>query len=675
MTAAPPRWLGTAEFASAAGISTRAAQKALTRAIDGHSWRGQELTVRAVQSRGGGSGGLTLEVSADCLDVKPFHVQEGRDHEPATDKARAAAARRHKIIAPALRHSPGSKERAEAVQAAARRDHVSTRVLYEWLALYDAKGYAGLFPKRRADRRQRRCFITRAWDAAVPFDDGTKARIAADIELFVRSLWAAPGRAGWRWIARFAGERLVDLTSEEGFAADARQLKDICKLPQRYVEHWRKYQAVATYDYDRKKFDDESRPRVRRTRSGRSPMEIVVCDVHPMDVLLPRPDGTTFTAKIVGSQDVANNRLLLHPVFLAKGEGVRQEHIIEATVAMTQDRRWGLPRVFYLDNGKEYACLGLVADALKVATEVRALNDVDGDAHDELLQSGRAIVMAQPYNAAAKPIEGLFAALERVFSMLPGYIGGDRMAKPTANVGQPPYVYPHGPEAFLEDLRNCVVAYETQPQHGFLDGRSPREAFNAACEDGWQPVEVEPGAMLAAFARPKSRVVRQGAFSHDGRSYTHRELQKLPAGTVLNLLIPLWGTGDAIPVMNDDGSLLCVATADVAFDFLDVEGARESNARHRAARHGVAQLRADTVPLDMRRLIADTAARAEPAALPSGSLGKIRWNEAIEDAGRELQRSPAAARRRRRDENETDRLGQSEALTELLQQLQDARAG
>ena len=45
-------WLTTAAFAATAGISERAARKALARAFEGRRWRGKVLIVRSVVKRG-----------------------------------------------------------------------------------------------------------------------------------------------------------------------------------------------------------------------------------------------------------------------------------------------------------------------------------------------------------------------------------------------------------------------------------------------------------------------------------------------------------------------------------------------------------------------------------------------------------------------------------------------
>ena len=483
--------------------------------------------------------------------------------------------------------------------------------IYRWIAAHEADGSEALLPSRRPPLTGRKVYITRAWDAAVPFDDETKAAIRDKLDLRIRSLWAASPDYGWRWVADLAARYLAELTAEAGFDPAKANHDSLFRLGQlRVSKDGRKYRAVAIYDHDRKRWEDENRPRIRRTRATRRPMEIVFGDMHPMDLLLPRADGSTFTAKLAAFEDWATARMFVFPVFLGKGEGVRQEHIAAAIIAMTQELCWSLPETLYIDNGGEYGCAAMVADAMQLARRIRMLA---GEAQSAAIGNGfeeRSIVRAQPCNAAAKSIESAFARLEKgVFSMLPGHIGGDRMRKKTANIGREPVPYPHGREAFERDLRNTLTVYETKPQGGQMEDRSPRDACEAAVAEGWRAVTIEPEALLAAFARDASRVMGRDGFKWAGRTYRAPELDAVAAGTPLHLRVPIFSGTDAISVMRGE-ELLCVAWPDAAYDALDTAGARDAAGRHAAARRAVKAARGDTEPLDLRELLDRMAANA-----------------------------------------------------------------
>ena len=670
-TSSGGEWLTTASFAAVAGVTERAARKAQARAFEGRLWRGRALIVRKVPSRGG-AGGCAYEVLAESVHgdadggppavsaaspttavpaavvpaaaVPPARSLAAPPPAPQPSPTRAGALQRYEIIRPVLRHPPGSAERGRATREAARQAGVREQGIRAWIAAYDAGGVAALKRRPREDRGRRRHTISAAWDswaADAQLGDATKARIAADLERYVRSLWAATTELGARRIALLGSDRLAELTEEAGFEGGARRLKSVCKLSLRFVRRDSHHRAVAINDQDAKQWHDKHRPRIQRTREGCLPMGVVFGDVHHQDVLLPRADGSTFTAKLVAFLDWATNRVFVHPIFLAKGEGVRQEHVIEALIAMTQHAGWGVPQILYLDNGKEYACLDRMADALQLVSQMRALDDAPGLV-PAAPQRFRPIVKAMPYNAAAKSIEPAFKVLERgFFSLLPGWIGGDRMAKKTANVGREPIPYPHGREAFLADLQTCMDAYHATPQTGALEGRTPNEAFNAAVDAGWQRMDIARGALLAAFGKDEFRTLRQGGFRYGRRWYTHPALQELGADRRLHLRIPPFGDLPEIPVMDACGrELLCMAAANHRYDVLDPEGAREAGRRVARARAGVAKLRADTDPVDVLEAEARRAAREPPAATPR-SAGVIRLSDGMEAVGRALEGAPA----------------------------------
>ena len=161
--------------------------------------------------------------------------------------------------------------------------------------------------------------------------------------------------------------------------------------------------------------------------------------------------------------------------------------------------------------------------------------------------------------------------------------------------------------------------------------------------------------------------MRQGSFTYGkgSRRYTARELWGLPAGTRLHLRIPVFGGLDAIPVMNRDGSLLCIAEPERAYDRLDPEGAREAGRRQSAALAELAELRDDTEPLDRRAELARIAEREGQGPVSDGATVAILGN-GMEAVGRELERSPAARRAKQDEEDEISTERWREAMDRYL---------
>lgn len=97
-----------------------------------------------------------------------------------------------------------------------------------------------------------------------------------------------------------------------------------------------------------------------------------------------------------------------------------------------------------------------------------------------LAQDQFGLTLAKPYSPTSKgSIEGLFNILEQVFKGLPGWIGGRRDNKKSANKGKPVAPYQRGLSQLVEDVAACVAIYNTRPQGmaSRLGGLSPKEAL------------------------------------------------------------------------------------------------------------------------------------------------------------------------------------------------------
>lgn len=341
-----------------------------------------------------------------------------------------------KLIQPALAYPKHSVARGEQLRHLARCRHrrpdgrhttVSLDSLYSWIASYEQQGITALMRRPRRDRGQRQVAITRLWQRICPLSHKQQAHIAGQLEEHVRSLWAA-GAPGFRSVLELGSARLVELCREAGWAEAN---LESCRLSRSYVERHRRYALLAMHDRDARQFFDQMVPRIRRHRDGLRPMEVVVGDVHPIDILLTRADGSTVTPRAIAWLDVATQRLHVTLVQLEKGEGIKQVHVAQSFAAMCA--AWGLPRQLYLDNGAEYGWQDMLEGFAQ-------LNRLTGAALDTRLANApsHSVIRARPYNAPAKPIEGIFALLEQqVLCMLPGWIGGTAcVRRPTRWAGR-----------------------------------------------------------------------------------------------------------------------------------------------------------------------------------------------------------------------------------------------
>jgi len=575
-------WLSAAEFADAAEISAQAARKAMRQALSGARWRDCTLKVRG-QHGAGGRAGLRLEVDRTSL---PIDLRLGPNHEDVashehvrTTKVAGVEQQRLGSISAAIAAQPHSADRSDAVAAAAEATGRSPRTVYRWLRRYEHHGLRGLARKRPSNAGRARVLVSRPFDRAWLVQGGRQKdleEVADDLAKALKGLWASRAEhAGGAEIRRLAEFLLLELTEARGMKLPP----DALRLSRRTVERFAAYRVVNQRRNDRKAYAD-ARPRIRRDWTQLAPMGRVIADVKHLDVIVRRDDGSTAWPKIVGFMDAGTGRLFAYPVLLERGEGVRQEHVVEAFLSMVADPAWGFPQGLYLDNGSEFGALAKIDGALQLLNEPGA----------------RTLIYAQPYNASAKPIESLFARLDRqAICLLPGYAGPNRLAKKSETLGKPPEPYPGSWDEFCGVLKGLIDAQNLRPVGGLWSNRAPDDWFRQKHADGWRPATVDPLSLDAAFADHDSRRVDRGVIKVRGERFTHARLAALPSRTIVDLALP-WRRGSA-PLARIDGEWV-VLEREIAFPARWMDGAHEAGRRRQAQDRHVRSLAKDAPRID-----------------------------------------------------------------------------
>ncbi len=299
---------------------------------------------------------------------------------------------------------------------------------------YNLHGLEGLMRKRPSSAGQTRCAVSAKFDRAF-IAAGHPPALLEELGHFVdekiAGLWKSrEADAGENDLRQLAGFLLWERCAE---LAVNMPLPACQEIGRRRIRSLRKYRIVNTRNNDAKAFRD-TLPAISRTWTALAPMELVVADVKHLDVVITRADGSSAYPKMIAFMDGGVGRIFAHLVLCPQRRSINQELVIEAFIAMCLDREWGIPRQLYLDNGSEFGGLDKIIPAISVLNQ----------------EQGREIIKAKPYNAQAKPIEALFARLDRYcFSSMPGYTGGDRQKKKTQNDGRLPEPF----EGSWEDFR------------------------------------------------------------------------------------------------------------------------------------------------------------------------------------------------------------------------------
>ncbi|WP_165791847.1 Mu transposase C-terminal domain-containing protein [Thalassospira marina] len=545
----------------------------------------------------------------------------------------ALAMWRLEIIQPALAHGRGTASRkATAQELAGKRRQpdgkvktVSERTIYNWIKRYEDGGIAALANKPSNAKSQPRVLVTRKWDDAVKLPSAVKQGIADELQRYIRSLWSN-GTAGWRHVCQLSSAKLMELTLDAGRHVDADTIKETCEVNRSLAERWRSHSVVAVHDKDAKAYFDKFLPRVSRNRLGLKPMDIVVGDVHHIDIYLRREDGTMATPKAIVWHDVATNRLYWTLILLGAREGVRRFHVAASFASMCS--QWGLPKRLYLDNGSEYNWAEMLNGFDQLAQ--LAGDDIEftvslADAEPDLKKNLQAVrqrvgkvIRSRPYNAPAKPVEGLFSNLEQFYlSAVDGWIGGDRMKSKTKNVGKAPEPFPGDFAAFHETIADVLAYYHATPQRGWLAGKSPNDALQGAINDGWAGItQVEEKALLLAFAREDYRMVDRGRISWAGQTYYADELLRF-SGRKVRIRVADHNPDYAF--IFDGERLIAAAERDTSFGFLDAAGAREQARRAKEMRRVISEMKRDCDRLDLISEMGRFAATSPIPALPTAN--------------------------------------------------------
>ena len=649
-------WLGVVDLAAELRISRRAATKLLSRSAAGHSWRGTTLKVREVHGRGGRSG-LSYEVSlrslSEALGGALIDVSEqsytpipaaGVWRATAPNQAATAAAR-WAVIEEAVQHAPGSAERRAAIKAAVERG-TPEKTVRRWIKAYQDHGVFGLERKRPSNAGERRVAISSVFDKAFRargYPEDKLAELVAFMEDLRKRVWKSPvQRAGEPEVRRHLEHGLGKFCGELGLDMPEAALR----LSRRWGERDRCYSHVDVWKHDAKRFADGA-PDIRRDLTKQAPMTHLVADVKHLDLVMRREDGSEAWPKIIAFQDRSTQRVFAYPLLLPAGEGVRQEHVIEAFIELACDPAWGFPQSLHLDNGSEFACFETIKSAFQLVNE----------------EARKEIIYSIPYNARAKTVEGWFSRADQyLFQLFPGYAGRERMNKKTHKAGRPTIPYPHSFHRFKEEVLAGIDYINARPIGGQWGGRSADQVFAEKVGAlGWRPLLADPLIMDAAFSRRQTLGVDRGAIRWKNARYTHEVLQGVATRTKLDVAIS-WRRGAPILFRSPDG-LWSYARLDLSRDPDDVEGARDSGRRKRRYVKGAKALDAQVGNYDPLAAVREMAAQRQPASLPHSAdrlvaeSGLVEIAAARTAAGLALP-SPAAtspeeaARRRREAEDE-----------------------
>lgn len=272
-----------------------------------------------------------------------------------------------------------------------------------------------------------------------------------------------------------------------------------------------------------------------------------------------------------------------------------------------------MPTTFILDNGSEYKWLYDVVGRLSY-----------------LNQGNPAfrMIKCRPYSPESKGrLEGSFQIFKGIIKGLPGYIGGDRMKKPTQSKGRPVPPYPHGRERLIEDINRAVEIYNGTPQEGMLDGLSPWAAFQQkAVATGFSPRHPDLEAFDLVFSREERRDVRNRRIELYGKHYYGDVLagRDFLGARQIPVMVPLRDPTGPVMILDREGKIHTLTTE--TYSLTDGAGARRQASLAKLQSATIRELRSKadlTVSESTIFTPLPTRGQSRRAHLNSGAWG--RW--------------------------------------------------
>ena len=506
--------------------------------------KGLHLPVTALAGNRGGTGGkvraLAVEWCTDELKAKlgavesPFEAPvQGTLKVTVAPWQWDAQTDRLRIIAPITDTPKGTPERTEAYRAVAAQRHLirgapvrlAENTLRDWVRLHERQGPSALVPAPRTDKGEARVMITREWDTGIDLPLDRRADIAARVLRMARSMVFNDGTSV-REALRLAGGALCRISAEAGSKLPVPVLRALCRLNSKWALRidLDRFRSGYLARKDHKSFQDKTVGRVSLALAD-TPMSLLQGDVHYCDILVGQ-EAEPIRLRLIAWLDMASLFLWVTPVLLSRGQGIVQADVAEALGHVVMCPHGGIPQHFYLDNGGEYSALAEAMNRLSV-----------------LGNRDFGLTLAKPYSPTSKgSIEGLFHILEQVFKGLPGWIGGRRDNKKTANKGKVVAPYSKGKAQLVTDIEACVAIYNSRPQGtgSRLAGLSPKEAMEMKIAGTGFVARVPSEEVFdLIFSRPEVRTVSQSSVQIDNRVDHRACLHRAMPGEKVEVLLPL----------------------------------------------------------------------------------------------------------------------------------------
>lgn len=278
-----------------------------------------------------------------------------------------------------------------------------------------------------------------------------------------------------------------------------------------------------------KKAKDDATPSLERNYSKLHSMDVVTADDFTMPVYMFVPDGKGWwiltRGQVLLMIDVRSLKIIAYSLQPERSYNA----LVIRTLMNKSCRAWGLPRVWYCENG-------IWRNAHLVKGPPREWSE--GKSWGELKPGWErlGVKFIHAKKARSKPAELVGGLLQNLMERIPGYCGRDERrdcpeeTRRNKLAVEAKRIEPHGLflsfDAWYEELEKLIVAYNDTVQQGkILSGLSPEQAFEAHWPNENKPVKFDASCwhLLAHYVSERTVGVDGIPFQIGKQSFVYRD--------------------------------------------------------------------------------------------------------------------------------------------------------
>lgn len=292
-------------------------------------------------------------------------------------------------------------------------------------------------------------------------------------------------------------------------------------------------------------------------------------DHHKLDLFVEDENGRLVRPWMTAWMDACSGAFVGWELTLEPNSDTVADSFARAAVYTIGSEFYGLPKMIYIDNGKDYRSTRFEGDRI-VETELGRLN-ADFCEKGMLQTLGVGVIHAKPYRGWSKNVERAFGTLERWIREFPGWCGDSPEQRPEDNGRILRKLQESGKLMTFETFARCFAEQVLPAYHAFKgsDGLSPLEIYEQGNRARHDVPDWATMAMLKSMQA--KRVVSTQGVRLENVTYWHPDM----ADVIREQVTVLYNRGynQSITIMHK-GRYICEAEPIDMMNMLETDAER-----------------------------------------------------------------------------------------------------